>query len=163
MVVREKSIELPLPHEAAISLCGNVLAALGVKSFARDATEVRGLFPATGRSWGERVVLRVEPLGATRSKVQISTRSRYSTQLFDWGKSNQDIATVAGMLTPNGGFSFDGTTWMPVSLPPPTVAARHRFGQFSPRWWFIPLVSAGAVVFTVAALNILALLSHAHT
>ena len=50
------------------------------------------------RSWGERVVLRVEPNGVARSKVQISTRSRYSPQMFDWGKSNQDIATVAGML-----------------------------------------------------------------
>ena len=31
MVVREKSIELPLRHEEAIPLCGDVLAALGVK------------------------------------------------------------------------------------------------------------------------------------
>jgi hypothetical protein len=99
MVVREKSIDLPLPHEEAISLCGDVLAALGVKSLARDRAEVRGLFPATLRSWGERVALRVEPNGVTRSKVQISTRSRYSPQLIDWGKSNQDIATVAGMLS----------------------------------------------------------------
>jgi hypothetical protein len=99
MVVREKSIELPLPYEAAISLCGDVLAALGVKNLAREGAEVRGLFPATLRSWGERVVLRVEPLGAMRSKVQISTRSRYSIQSIDWGKSNQDIATVAGMLS----------------------------------------------------------------
>lgn len=98
MVRRDKSIELPLPHEAALSLCGNVLAALGVKSVVRHGAEVRGLFPATLRSWGEHVVLRVEPLGTTTSKVQISTRSRYSPQLVDWGKSDKDIATVAGML-----------------------------------------------------------------
>jgi hypothetical protein len=163
MVVREKTIELPLPNEAAISLCGNVLAALDVKSLTRDGAEVRGLFPATGRSWGERVVLRVEPLDATRSKVQISTRSRYSTQLVDWGKSNQDIATVAGMLTPDGGVDFDGTTWMPVqddAWGPQVAEAKARF---SPSWWFIPLVAGGAVVFTLAALNLFYLLSHAHT
>ena len=98
MVVREELLQLPLPQEEAISLCGDVLGALGVKDLARDGADVRGLFPATLRSWGERVVLRVEPLGAMRSTVRISTRSRFSMQAIDWGKSNQDIATVVGML-----------------------------------------------------------------
>lgn len=72
-------------------------------------------------------------------------------------------AVPVNTLTPNGGFYFDGTTWMAVPSPPSPVAPRHRFGHFSPSWWFIPLVTVGVFVFTVAALILFALLSHAHT
>ena len=98
MVTRDTYIELPLAPESATALCINVLAALGVKDVGRRGAEIRGLFPATVRSWGESVVVRVEGLSSARSGVRISTRSRFSPTLTDWGKSAQDIATVSGML-----------------------------------------------------------------
>jgi hypothetical protein len=58
----------------------------------------RGEFGWTISSWGERFTVTAEPAGAESTKVTVTSTSKLSTTLIDWGKNKRNVRKILDHL-----------------------------------------------------------------
>lgn len=85
------------PHEAFRHVAEVLVQTFGGPVEQVSGTELAVTTGAGLRSWGERVSCTVEPTGGG-ARIVVSSTSRVSTTLFDWGKNADNVAQVVGAL-----------------------------------------------------------------
>jgi membrane protein implicated in regulation of membrane protease activity len=94
-----ESLHVQTSSDGAMLAATQALEALGAKKIRRDGNTVKGVCPASGKSFGERVQVVVDTRGADTSlDIVVESWPRWRFTLLDYGKNAENVRTVVREL-----------------------------------------------------------------
>ncbi len=90
-VSKETSFEVEGAPDDLLILMVQALGDMRCYRFNREGLIVTARTPINWRSVGEVIAVRLSDAGASRTLVEVSSRSALRTVIFDWGKNNHNL------------------------------------------------------------------------
>lgn len=99
----DEFVDMTMPPDVAFRALYDAIGAIAKPDSVRvDGWTVTGTVGVNWKSWGEAVAGRVLT-GAGGTRVEVSSRCRLATQLFDYGKNRRNVRQVLERFDPPAG------------------------------------------------------------